>query len=86
MRLSRNFKWERILHIKNQQIQRLKDMFTFFSPEPTEINDEKNMEIEIRYCRFFGCGERLSLIESLCGDFCERHMNLKPEIFYNGLL
>lgn len=48
--------------------------------------DEKYMEIEKRYCRFFGCAKRLSLIESLCGDFCERHMNLKKHIFYNGLL
>lgn len=52
----------------------------------TPIVDEKYMEIEKRYCKFFGCGERLSLIETLCGDFCERHMNLKKDVYYNGLL
>lgn len=76
--------WKKLYHTKTKNISSEIEKIKIF--ETTEPTDEKYMEIEIRYCRFFGCGERLSLIESLCGDFCERHMNLKPEIFYNGLL
>lgn len=50
------------------------------------VTHENDVEVSETYCAYFGCGERLSLIENLCGDFCSEHKNLKPFIYHNGLL
>jgi len=41
--------------------------------------NENDLEQE-PYCSFFGCGKRLSLVESLCGDRCIRHEKVKMDI------
>lgn len=39
-----------------------------------------------QYCSVFGCGEKLSLTEKLCGNGCINHMGHNSIIFFNGKL
>lgn len=43
--------------------------------------DENILEIEPVYCDHFGCGKRLTLQETLCGNRCTGHMEKKEFMF-----
>lgn len=59
---------------------------TLSIPKMTVIPTDEDMSLTEVYCKFFGCGDRLSLIETLCGDFCEKHFDYKKPVYFNGLL
>lgn len=47
-------------------------------PEPTITNEDKIDSVT--YCSHFGCGKKLSLPETLCGDKCTEHQGMKMDV------
>lgn len=39
-----------------------------------------------QYCSVFGCGNKLSLLEKLCGSRCINHTSSRKVEFYHGKL
>lgn len=75
--------WKKLYHTKGKSISSIIEPLLIY--EEFEPIDE-NATLTKVYCRYFGCGKRLSLIENLCGDKCSDHKNLKPFVYHNGLL
>lgn len=58
------------------------------APKPGHKREtfEDKMEVIETYCKQFACAKKLSLMETLLGNKCIEHAQIKPQKFINGLL